>query len=303
MMGTCNDLKNKKVGSLLENVESLKNVPTYKYDNSTNKWCTIEVTQTVNPYITDKISFISYNVWFESHNWNNRINELLNLFKKYSPDFICFQEMTYEFLKFLCEQNFIQENYFLSGNYKGSYDVFMLSKLPVKFYVNEFVSQMGRNLLIANAQFLTKEKTIENLLIATSHFESLNNAPIRNKQLKSAFDILNISNLAFLMGDFNFDSSWKEEEKNIDVNFIDSWYVYKEKNNLDHSDGYTMAGDKYFPPWRPDRILFKDSLNTFVLDKFEIIGKEPIQINNSQRYKDIKTPSDHYGLYAVFSIN
>lgn len=51
--------------------------------------------------------------------------------------------------------------------------------------------------------------------VATSHFESLDSADIRKDQLEVAFGVLDKYPTALLMGDFNFDSSWNNEEKCI----------------------------------------------------------------------------------------
>lgn len=69
---------------------------------------------------------------------------------------------------------------------------------------------MGRSLLVAET-----EVDGQTIAVATSHFESLNNADIRKEQLGVAFDVLGKYDTALLMGDFNFDSSWNNEEKVI----------------------------------------------------------------------------------------
>jgi hypothetical protein len=162
---------------------------------------------------------------------------------------------------------------------------------------------MGRNLLIASL-FIGKDlenyTDLKNLLIATSHFESLNNSKLRKDQLNVSFSLLNESANSFLMGDFNFDSTWENEENNIDKNFKDCWFEYRFKHNLDNEDRYTMPKNEYFSAWRPDRILYKSNDNILELDYFEIIGKEEIPQNILDN--KVKTPSDHYGLFALFNL-
>lgn len=269
-------------------------VSTLKHINSS--WGNISLLDYEIPITKSELSFITYNVWFESHNFKNRINALFLIFEKYQPDFICLQEVTQEFINGLIVQNFIKENYFISGNFKNGYDVLMLSKYPVKFYVHNFKSRMGRKLLIAETFYL-KNNEIFPLLVGTSHFESLNNAPFRKIQLEDSFNILNTSKTSLLMGDFNFDPSWEQEQKVLDISYSDSFQVWKEHNSLD-IEGFTMPKNKMFPAWRPDRILFKN----LSLDYFEILGVDPIEQELGNCYAEVYTPSDHYGLFSKYTL-
>lgn len=51
----------------------------------------------------EKLSFITYNVWCDNHNFQERCKELIKLFKQYNPDIICLQEVSDKFNDFLCE--------------------------------------------------------------------------------------------------------------------------------------------------------------------------------------------------------
>jgi tyrosyl-DNA phosphodiesterase 2 len=272
------------------NNKNVKQVTTLKFINSL--WTALQV---LNPpkLIDKEISFITYNVWFENFNWDNRLKALLEIFEKYSPDFICLQEVTAGFLEYIMSQTHIQKNYYISGNFNKGYDVIILSKYQTIFYTIDFPSNMGRNLLLTTLQLNDKEE----IVIATSHFESLQNEKYRKIQLVKTFEVLNSYSYSFLMGDFNFDPSWKEQE-NIDPNFVDSWKLHCEGNNIEESSGFTMPANNYFSAWRPDRILFtpKESIK---LNKFEIIGKDKIE-KNTDEFGSVETPSDHYGLYGKF---
>ncbi len=272
----------------------LVEVPTIKWFNSS--WGNVSLSEVDTPITQKELSFITYNVWFEPHNFKNRINSLFMIFEKYSPDFICLQEVTQEFINGIIAQNFIRENYYISGNFKGGYDVLILSKFPVRFYVKNFKTRMGRNLLIAETIY-SKNNELFPLLVGTSHFESLNNAPFRKAQLEDSFNILNTSTTSLLMGDFNFDPSWEQEQKVLDQNYSDSFQVWKERNYLD-IEGYTMPKTHQFPAWRPDRILFK----SLSLNYFEILGVDPIDQEQGTCYAQVLTPSDHYGLFSKFNI-
>ena len=73
-------------------------------------------------------------------------------------------------------------------------------------------TRMGRSLLIAEWR---PEPDGAPIAVATAHFESLNSAPTRSKQLLAASTALAQYERAALVGDFNFDSTqnwgdWRE---------------------------------------------------------------------------------------------
>jgi tyrosyl-DNA phosphodiesterase 2 len=255
--------------------------------------------------VINTLSFITYNIWFDRHNWQNRIKALLDTFKHYSPDIICLQEVTINFYQLLLNDPFIQSTYIISGNLEHSYDVLILSKHNVNFTMVKFDSRMGRRLLIAIFLLKDSEKNVKNVKIATSHFESLHeNYAYRKKQFKTSFEVL-ANSTSFLMGDFNFDKNFnKGEENNLDKGFKDSWGIWKDRYGLSDADGVTFQEADGEPAFILDRILFNDD-KIFELDKFEIIGKDAIktEINRQHPYGYVNTPSDHYGLFARFKIN
>ena len=89
----------------------------------------------------------------------------------------------------------------------------MLSKYKCLYYERYFMSRMGRSLILAEPPFG------DNLIVATSHFESLGfSAEIRKDQMKVTFDLLkkaqgeNLRNRCVVVGDFNFHCTTKKEE-------------------------------------------------------------------------------------------
>lgn len=102
------------------------------------------------------------------------------------------------------------------------------------------------------------------------------------------------------MGDFNFDSSWKNEQCNIDKEY-DDIYLTLNKNE----ETFTMPKTPYFKAWRPDKILCRKS-SQFVPESISLIGKFCIpsysgsDLNELSENSVVGTPSDHYGLFAVF---
>lgn len=82
------------------------------------------------------------------------------------------------------------------------------------FYEKEFeATRMGRSLLLA-------EIVNEDTVICTAHFESLNSSKARAHQMTDTFKLIKDSGVtnAIVVGDFNFDSSWLDEEAVITSN-------------------------------------------------------------------------------------
>jgi endonuclease/exonuclease/phosphatase family metal-dependent hydrolase len=72
------------------------------------------------------LRFLTYNVWFEPHNFALRTVELLKIIQEQNADFVCLQEVTGNFLASLLTDPFIRSTYYVSGNYIASYGVIML---------------------------------------------------------------------------------------------------------------------------------------------------------------------------------
>jgi endonuclease/exonuclease/phosphatase family metal-dependent hydrolase len=66
---------------------------------------------------------------------------------------------------------------------------------------------MGRSLLIAEPIGGINGKS---LLVGTAHLESSDNGEVRIKQLQHSIDILKNCQNNVMMGDFNFNSTWKD---------------------------------------------------------------------------------------------
>jgi len=79
---------------------------------------------------------------------------------------------------------------------------------------------MGRSLLVA--------ETIINgepILVSTVHLESLGSAEYREMQMNISYSNLKLVNNSMLMGDFNFDSTWKSEQACIDIYGFDDIFL------------------------------------------------------------------------------
>ena len=86
-----------------------------------------------------------------------------------NADFVCLQEVTYDFYKDIIANKTIRDRYYFSGNQIHSYGVLILSKWPAYFYEFKYdCSKMGRSLLVAETVFNN-----QSFFVATTHLESL----------------------------------------------------------------------------------------------------------------------------------
>lgn len=107
---------------------------------------------------------------------------------------------------------------------------------------------------------------------------------------------------SFLLGDFNFDSSWKEQD-NIDPEYDD---IYLSLNG--NKETFTMPKNPFFPSWRPDKIVVNKNSswkasNIAIFGKFSIPSFKNEDIMLVEEDNKVRTPSDHYGIYAIFNFN
>jgi hypothetical protein len=87
--------------------------------------------------------------------------------------------------------------------------------------------------------------------------------------MNTSFPILKTVNNSMLMGDFNFDSSWKAEQAAIDPSFDD---IYLTLNNGIESP--TFPPSDGFPASRLDKIVCNKS-SSWLPTQIYIIGRFP----------------------------
>ena len=101
------------------------------------------------------------------------MNAVLGVIEESRADFVCLQEVTVDTKEFILNSELIKAKYLAEGGtYSGNaflinYGVMILSKYPCLYYEKHFKTKMGRSLLCAEPLIP------HNLIIATSHFESL----------------------------------------------------------------------------------------------------------------------------------
>eukprot|EP00475_Leptophrys_vorax_P003431 TRINITY_DN12030_c0_g1_i1.p1 TRINITY_DN12030_c0_g1~~TRINITY_DN12030_c0_g1_i1.p1 ORF type:complete len:358 (-),score=73.44 TRINITY_DN12030_c0_g1_i1:113-1186(-) len=249
-----------------------------------------------------QFSLVTWNVWFDSFMFGRRCQEMFAILRKLNPDFICFQEVTSNFVSLICKEEFVRESYFVSdvnGNTVQNYGTMMLSRYALDSFhrFNFESSAQGRSLLAAPFSFASESAFV----VSTSHLESISKyAPLRIEQLEKSFELLDSTSNAVMCGDFNFCQDWKENS-HIRAEYVDLWQHLR-----GDEPGYTMPPRGTFKAWRPDRILLKSDADAILPLEIMKIGTEPIdypELNEKEKSTFVLTPSDHHGLFAKFSLN
>jgi len=115
----------------------------------------------------------------------------------------------------------------------------------------------------------------------------------RKAQLEIIFPILKEADTSLLMGDFNFCSSWTDENKNIPPEYLDLWAEIhpKEPGFTEDTDVnlMTFMDKRRKKQVRFDRVLLRS--NSWKGISIELLGTKPIG--------EELFPSDHFGLKAV----
>lgn len=246
------------------------------------------------------ISLVTWNVWFSARDFEPRFRALLDVVRSRDPDVVCFQEIIPESLELLLDEPWVRSRYALSdttGESFDSYGVVMLSRLPVgSFSFRELPTSMGRRLLTADVTTAAGPITI-----GTVHLESMkHNAETRGEQLAEIFPALRGRGPdSILCGDFNFCSTWPEENGRIEPDFIDVWPALHPREPgwsedttvnrmLESIEGRTKKV-------RYDRVLLRSPVGRWQPRSIELLGTEPISPGEPFVF-----PSDHFGLAAVF---
>ena len=245
---------------------------------------------------------VSYNVWFDQHQFHKRCMALFDILRHSDAHCICLQEVLPDFIEILVQQEWVRQRFCVSdttGSTLGAYGVLMLidrSVMPSQFTLHPLESAMGRSLLTCRVRVAGEDCTI-----ATIHLESLDNARCRANQLAAIWQILDrvsANGHAVLMGDFNFSDGprFQIEQQALDAKYIDVW-----KQINPQVAGHTMRASGPYPAWRPDQALVRS--NRFVPIAADLIGIDSIGECNECDAKGFQClPSDHYGLRFEFGL-
>lgn len=304
--------------------------PTYYFNQELKEWQEWDYNK--NYFTKNSLSLASYNVLFDQNNIikyitcdkERHLYQISNLLPGLNSDLIGLNEVTENYIQLILEQDWIQKDYFIFNPYKkgGSFGNFIISKLPLRFYV---MNNLIFKRIIIGLIVLDCSKPEKSLLIISVHLTAFEkNYEKRKNQLKMIIqsvrnynnekDELNIyfknavqNNNIIIMGDLNFHLT-NETNYIYENDFIDLWL---ESNQTNHN-GYTWDATKnslinMFLPldtrrMRLDRIIMANrSTHIDLYDQCEmkIFGDKKI----TNRVLSYLTGSDHYGLKINLKIN
>ncbi len=244
------------------------------------------------------LSLLSWNVWFGLDKPHRRWTELISILGSLQPDVVALQEVTDPFLRMLRKAPWVRRRYEISdpsGESLGSYGNLIVSRLPLeRVRVLALDSEMDRKLVVAQARAADATWAF-----ASVHLESLReSADRRAKQLTQVLEALAPYPEAALMGDFNFCSSWIEENGRIPSDYLDVWPAVRS------DDGFTvdtelneMRGREAQTAKRVrfDRILIRSTRCSPM--RTTLVGTKSIRGEKPKLY-----PSDHFGLHATLRL-
>jgi tyrosyl-DNA phosphodiesterase 2 len=240
----------------------------------------------------NSLSVITYNIWFDETHRETRLKTLIETIKENKPDIICYQEVSaiiYDKLRLLHDEY----KYVYPKEMKHTYGCMIISKYEIKDIINiEYnKTNMFRNLI--GIKIVLDNN---NIIIATSHFESVfNKNTIKIKQYEQAKYIL--------------DELYKKGNHIIfcaDTNIMqnEEYYYFNDNQwletfNGNNNDNYTYDADfnihlqkknKAYKS-RLDRIIYKS--NSLIASEYKLLNKYDT---------DRMQPSDHFGIYVNFTI-
>jgi endonuclease/exonuclease/phosphatase family metal-dependent hydrolase len=240
------------------------------------------------------IKFITYNVLADQVEVEKRVPEIFKILKASDADIIALQEVAPWFLELLLKEPWVK-NYQMpkvKDEILVARGLLLLSKTPITNILADFLpSRQHRGYIIIE----TKINNLD-LKIGTCHLDSLlEDGAWRAQQLDVFFKLLNTSENAVLLGDFNFGDAEQPETTKIPADYIDVWLA----TNKDKA-GFTwdiekseMAKKGSFPKEksrRIDRILIKSK--SVKPSAAKIVGDIALD------QKKELFPSDHFGLFG-----
>jgi tyrosyl-DNA phosphodiesterase 2 len=176
------------------------------------------------------------------------------------------------------------------------YGVLLLTRwTPQRLILHPLPSEMSRDLLVAEWNL-----NGQHIAVATVHLESERaSAPARAVQLGRIFPLLSRAPHAMLMGDFNFCSSWAEEQANLDPSYLDVWPALRPGEpgyTEDTAVNLMRLNDRgRHKQVRFDRVLLRSMPGGWSPENITLLGDRPVGPDAPELF-----PSDHFGLLAHF---
>ena len=240
-----------------------------------------------------KLSFLSWNIWFNEDQREERTKHLLEQARTFQPDFIALQEVMEDSLEVIKKN--LGDYYLIGAPFQTRYDNIILSRYACVEWYRYMLprTNMGRSYLIG--QFIMPDDRILN--VGTFHLESVFNGNpgerLKGDQL-SYIDSISPQRTVF-MGDTNLKTQNHFPEKDIFIRInrpLAYEYTYAGETNLNIRNRKLNS--------RFDRIYLKtDEPNR--IKTFLLTGTEATFYYQSKNRK--QQPSDHYGVYTEIDFN
>ena len=267
------------------------------------------------------LKLLTWNVWFKQFHFQERMDHIIEEFKRCDPDVICLQEGTKYTITHFKGDDFINFKYDMMYDPKveSGYGDIILVKKAIKecFMTNEAYpsSNMNRRMTRAYLPYFETE-------VCTTHLESIfkhNNASylednIKHNQFKHLLGELGQSKAknVIIAGDFNIGDEDEETIKNLleASPFKDIFLTLPEdrkgnvKNTYDSSINKNILGNFHS---RLDRVFIyskdQDTQKSSKLTPFsyKVVGMTPFIPREPDRQGYVY-PSDHFGVLCTFTL-
>lgn len=268
------------------------------FDPSSGRWIAREPVQAA---AVDRLTLVTYNIWFGEHRWRERLAHLLGLVARCEPDIVALQEVTPRQLEQILATDWVRDDFLVSdvnGTTLRPHGVLLLSRLPIQaITLFRLPSRKDRKLLIASINTGHEQISVGNL-----HLESNpSNQLLRLAQLKRVLSRQSAARHALLMGDFNFDPRSRAEQFRLGRHYIDLWLALA--SGAGAGAGHTVDSSRNRMRFlhkckhkhvRFDRILLRSAAPEWAPRSIRLLGTEPLSPATPDIY-----PSDHFGLTAV----
>ena len=254
----------------------------------------------VSPKEENELSVLTLNIYHDRNNWPERLPLILQEVRGLDPDIISLQEVIQK--ADLDNQAKVMADslgynyYFTSVDDESSdkrYGNAILSRYPIEESHGEKLKPYDDSRTAAHVRVEAGGEMIDVYNTHLHHMEE--NSDIRKEQISGLFDFIEETSgeePVFLMGDFNANPDW-EEISQLRDKFQDVYTVFHD-DHLDsvHSTlNYHLGHEKR----RIDHIYFNRA------ESHQIIPRKAEIVLNEEG-PDGNYPSDHFGVYAEFSI-
>lgn len=278
---------------------TLQSLDIHAFDAAAGRWTRDEKPPSGKGIALARLTCVTFNAWFQGGDRELRYAGLSQQLERSDADVIMLQECTTQLLEVLMKADWVRGGYrFVRAPFRAdaipSHGLMLLSRLPfANAKLHPIPTHMGRSLLTVETRL-----NGASVVFATVHLESMKpNADTRGEQLQEIFAILERRCDVVLAGDFNFCSSWPEENKRLDPRYIDTWARLRPNEPGFTQDtvvnGMLARAKGQARQVRIDRLLLRSDTAEWMPESIRLLGTAPVDANPQV------FPSDHFGLAAT----